>query len=38
LEDIERTPLLTTYLRKDYDGQTEAQYHLLDEPFNYQTF
>ena len=38
VEDFERTPLLTTYLRKDYDGQTEDKYHLVDEPFDYQSF
>lgn len=38
LEDFERSPLLTAYLRKDYDGQTEDQYHMVDEPFDYQAF
>jgi hypothetical protein len=38
LLDIERTPLVTTYLRRDYNGQTEAQYHLVDEPFDYRSF
>ena len=38
LSDVERTPLLTPYLCRDYNGQTEAQYHLVNEPFDYQTF
>ena len=38
LSNFERIPLVTTYLRRDYNGQTEAQYHLVDEPFDYQSF
>jgi uncharacterized protein (DUF362 family) len=38
LDDFARTPLVTTYLRRDYNGQTEARYHLVDEPFDYQSF
>ena len=38
LTDFERTPLLTPYLRRDYAGQTEPQYHLVDEPFDYGPF
>ncbi len=37
LSDQERTPLLSPYLRRDYDGGTEAQYHLVNEPFDYST-
>jgi len=37
LDDFERTPLVTPYLRKDYNGQVEALYHLVDEPFDYQS-
>ena len=33
--DFERTPLLSPYLRRDYDGQREDEYHLVDEPFSY---
>ncbi|MCE5251639.1 DUF362 domain-containing protein [bacterium] len=33
--DFPRTPLLTYYLQRDWDGQTEPQYHLVDEPFDY---
>ena len=38
LNELERTPLVTPYLCRDYNGQTEAQYHLVDEPFDYQAF
>jgi uncharacterized protein (DUF362 family) len=38
LNNFERVPLMTTYLRRDYNGQTEAQYHLVDEPFDYRPF
>jgi hypothetical protein len=37
LDAFERTPLLTNYLRKDYDGQNESVWHMLDEPFEYGT-
>lgn len=36
LESFERTPLLTYYLRKDYAGQNEEYWHMLDEPFDYK--
>lgn len=36
LEDFERTPLVTPYLRRDYDGQNEPEYHLVDERYCYQ--
>jgi uncharacterized protein (DUF362 family) len=35
LSNFERTPLVTTYLCRDYNSQTEAQYHLVDEPYIY---
>jgi uncharacterized protein (DUF362 family) len=38
LSNLERTPLVTSYLCKDYNGQSEPLYHLVDEPFDYQSF
>ena len=38
LQEIERTPLLTPYLRKDYNGGQEDQYHLVNELFDYRPF
>jgi len=35
LEDFGRHKLVSPYLRRDYDGQREAEYHMVDEPFNY---
>jgi uncharacterized protein (DUF362 family) len=35
LSNFVRTPLVTTYLRRDYNGQSEPLYHLVDEPFDY---
>jgi uncharacterized protein (DUF362 family) len=35
LTDFARTPLKTLYLRRDYNGQTEDTYHLVDEYFDY---
>lgn len=35
LSDIQRFPLLTYYLQKDYDGQTEAKWHMVDEAYDY---
>ena len=35
LTDFERTPLLTPYLRRNYDGKSESTYHMVDEPFYY---
>jgi hypothetical protein len=35
LEDFERTPLVTYYLQRDYGGQNEPYWHLVNEPFNY---
>lgn len=36
LNELSRTPLVTTYLRRDYNGGNEAQYHLVDEACDYQ--
>jgi hypothetical protein len=35
LENLTRTPLLTYYLTRNYNGQTEGIYHLCNEPFDY---
>lgn len=35
LSTFRRTPLLTPYLRRNYDGFDEAPYHLVNEPFDY---
>ena len=35
LEELERYPLVTYYLQRDYAGQTEPLYHLVDEPYDY---
>ena len=35
LTDFERIPLKTMYLRRDYNGQTEDQWHLCDENYDY---
>ena len=37
LTSLTRTPLRTPYLRRDYNNQTEAEYHLVDEPYVYPT-
>lgn len=37
LDTLERTPLLTYYLCRNYDGQTEPIYHLCNEPFDYSS-
>jgi uncharacterized protein (DUF362 family) len=37
LEDMQRTPLLCPYLRRDYNGGNEDYYHMVDEPFDYAT-
>ena len=37
LSAFARTPLRTQYLRRDYNGQTEAEWHLLNEPYDYTT-
>lgn len=35
LNDLQRTPLVTYYLQRDYDGQTEEYWHICNEPFEY---
>ncbi len=37
LSSLTRTPLLCPYLRRDYGGMNEAEYHLVDEPYEYNT-
>jgi hypothetical protein len=37
LSSLERFPLKTTYLRRDYNGQTEAEYHFVNEPYTYSS-
>ena len=37
LSSLTRTPLRTPYLRRDYNGQNEEQYHLVNEPYDYTT-
>jgi len=37
LADVDRTPLVCPYLTRDYNGQSEAKYHLVDEEFDYTT-
>lgn len=34
-DQFERTPLLTYYLQRDYDGQEEPFWHLCNEPYDY---
>ncbi len=38
IDTLTRTPLVTRFLCRDYNGQTEPEYHLCDEPFNYSEF
>ena len=35
LTDFQRTELKTLYLRRDYNGQSEDEWHLCNEPFDY---
>ncbi|MBN1559012.1 T9SS type A sorting domain-containing protein, partial [candidate division KSB1 bacterium] len=37
LDSFARTPLLTYYLQRDYDGQNEDYWHLVNEPFDYSS-
>ncbi len=37
LAEQTRTPLVSPYIRRDYNGQNEAYYHLVNEPFDYST-
>lgn len=38
LDSLKRTPLVTNYLRRNYDGLDEDKYHLCDEPFDYSSW
>ena len=38
LTNFERTPLLTPYLCRNYNGQSESTYHMVNESFEYPTF
>ena len=35
LDEFERTPLQTYYLRRDYNGRNEPRFHLVNEHFDY---
>lgn len=35
LDSLQRTPLLTNYLRRNNNGENEERYHMCDEPFDY---
>jgi uncharacterized protein (DUF362 family) len=35
LDTLKRTPLVTLYLRRNYDGLDEDKFHLCNEPFDY---
>lgn len=37
LAEQPRTPIVCPYLRRDYNGQSEEKYHLVNEPFDYST-
>ncbi|MCK5068150.1 MAG: DUF362 domain-containing protein [Bacteroidales bacterium] len=37
LDEFQRYPLMTGYLRKDYDGANEDYWHMVDEDFDYST-
>jgi len=37
LTSFTRYPLLTCYLQRDYDGQTEPYWHLVNEHYSYST-
>ncbi len=38
LDSLKRTPLLTYYLRRNYNGLNEDKYHMCDEPFDYSSW
>jgi len=38
LGGFERTPLVTYYLQRDYNGQNEPKFHLCNEPFDYSAW
>ncbi len=35
LPDFQRTPLKSYYLQRNYNGQTEPYWHLVNEPYDY---
>lgn len=35
LSSLEQTPILTYSMQRDYDGQTEPRWHLMNEPYEY---
>jgi hypothetical protein len=37
LNSFQRYPLKTYYLQRDYGGQSEPYWHMVDEPYNYST-
>ncbi len=37
LQRLPRQPLVSNYLRRDWAGLAEAEYHLCDEPYEYVT-
>ena len=37
LTSFDRTPLRTMYLRRNYNGQVEPEWHLVNEPYEYRT-
>jgi len=38
LDTLTRTPLVTYYLQRDYNGQDEPYMHLCNEPFDYSAW
>ena len=38
LDNLKRTPLVTYYMQRNYNGQNEPEYHLCDEPFDYSAW
>jgi uncharacterized protein (DUF362 family) len=38
LDTLDRIPLVTYYLQRDYKGQAEPRFHLCNEPFNYSAW
>jgi hypothetical protein len=37
LNSLQRYPLKTYYLQRDYNGQNESRWHLVNEPYYYNT-
>ena len=38
LDSLKRTPLLTYYLPRNTDGVNEDKYHMVDQPFDYNSW